>query len=250
MNAAVKTGVTAVMTAMTDAERPWVGPAIASILRQTVLPDQVLVMVESANAWIEEEVERVAAAPEERRRVAIHRIPMARLGAVRNQGTALATTRWVAFLDGDDVWRPQKLERQLAVAAEHPDANFVACDFVFINERGDPFAFPNGTYPTPSAYLVDRVFMLEHPFDPVAKQGEDHTWLLGTQAVSRRVRLPETLVGYRIRGQSISALHGKSGQRVRREAMARWSRFGVVRFLMLGVTGVRYLLARGRGYTV
>ena len=95
--------VSAIMTAMTDGERPWTQEALRSVLTQTVLPDAVILLVELGNAWIEADI---AASPERvlaERLVQIHRIPMARLGAVRNAGVQRARTRWVAYLDGDDV---------------------------------------------------------------------------------------------------------------------------------------------------
>lgn len=44
------------------------------------------------------------------------------LGEARRAAVALATGEWIAFLDQDDLWLPDKLELQLARAAECPDA--------------------------------------------------------------------------------------------------------------------------------
>jgi glycosyltransferase involved in cell wall biosynthesis len=42
------------------------------------------------------------------------------VSAARNRGVRLATGRWLAFLDSDDLWVPEKLARQLAYHARNP----------------------------------------------------------------------------------------------------------------------------------
>jgi glycosyltransferase involved in cell wall biosynthesis len=47
------------------------------------------------------------------------------LAGARNTGTLASEARWVAFCDDDDMWLPDKLERQLALAADDPTAYFL-----------------------------------------------------------------------------------------------------------------------------
>lgn len=101
----------------------WVGDAIESVLRQTAAPREVIVVDDGSADDTAAVVRRMG--------------PLARYvrqdnagpAAARNRGASLARGDWLAFLDADDLWLPEKLERQLA-AAERDAADAAFCAMI------------------------------------------------------------------------------------------------------------------------
>jgi glycosyltransferase involved in cell wall biosynthesis len=56
------------------------------------------------------------------------------LSAARNKCLRKSTQPWVAFLDSDDTWQPEKIEQQMQMAADHPDVALITCDYTIFNE--------------------------------------------------------------------------------------------------------------------
>jgi glycosyltransferase involved in cell wall biosynthesis len=56
--------------------------------------------------------------------------------AARNDGIAAAQGEWIAFLDADDEWLPEKLARQVAAVAACPGTSLVICDMRSVYEDG------------------------------------------------------------------------------------------------------------------
>jgi glycosyltransferase involved in cell wall biosynthesis len=57
------------------------------------------------------------------------------VSAARNSGLALATTEWVAFVDDDDIWAPDKLQGQLAAIAADGSARWSCVGSVNIDDE-------------------------------------------------------------------------------------------------------------------
>lgn len=53
----------------------------------------------------------------------------------RNTGVEMAETPWVAFIDDDDLWAPDKLARQLASLRLHPNARWSMVGSVAVDEE-------------------------------------------------------------------------------------------------------------------
>lgn len=106
-----------------NAER-FIDEAIASVLGQSHRRIEVIVIDDGST-------DGTAA------RVRAHRGPVSYVhqahggvGSARNRGIALATGDYVAFLDADDVWEPEKLAVQIDIASRHPESGLIACDGV------------------------------------------------------------------------------------------------------------------------
>ncbi|AIY06226.1 glycosyl transferase family protein [Planococcus sp. PAMC 21323] len=56
----------------------------------------------------------------------------------RNTGLKRATGKFIGFLDSDDQWLPQKIEKQLAKFSEEPDVGVVYTGVQVVNENNQP----------------------------------------------------------------------------------------------------------------
>jgi glycosyltransferase involved in cell wall biosynthesis len=57
--------------------------------------------------------------------------------ATKNKALGLATGEYIAFLDQDDIWLPNKIEAQLSILTQQANIGLMASAVYFINERGD-----------------------------------------------------------------------------------------------------------------
>lgn len=69
-------------------------------------------------------------------RVSVLRQANAGVSAARNAGMAAARGRYLALLDSDDLWLPDKTARQVALLDAHPDFGMVLCDVERMDAEG------------------------------------------------------------------------------------------------------------------
>ena len=108
-----------------------IGEAIESVLAQTFKDYEIIVVDDGST---DDSASVVHKFDDQVRYV--HQ-PNAGVSAATNHGIALSKGELIAFLDNDDVWLPEKLERQVAFLDEHPECGLVNCDLQYISETGD-----------------------------------------------------------------------------------------------------------------
>jgi glycosyltransferase involved in cell wall biosynthesis len=174
-----------------------------SALAQTNLPLEVL-LVNDGSTDDSAEIARSYGPP-------VRVISQANQGesVARNRGIDEARGEWIAFLDADDQWRPEKLAKQLAVV--RPDVVAVHTNLYYFGDReGESrlqevpekvrYSLPHvaalHTFKCPSSMLVRRDCSPRFP--TWTSHAEDMIYCLELVQRGRVVLVEEPLTGYRI----------------------------------------------------
>ncbi len=99
-----------------------VGEAVQSALDQTMPPHEVIVVDDGSTDDIDGSVQRY------KDDITFIRQPRSGPSAARNAAARKATGEWLALLDADDLWLPQKLEHQAGAIQERAHSPFVYTD--------------------------------------------------------------------------------------------------------------------------
>jgi glycosyltransferase involved in cell wall biosynthesis len=135
--------------------------ALKSVFDQTHKNIEVIVVVDGPDP---ETTTVVRSISDTRLRVIVNPKSLTAAGA-RNIGAANAVGDWIAFLDDDDEWLPQKLERQLAFAGNRGFA-LITCQSRLVTPYSKDVVAPDLIYDNRvplDEYLFDRRSLLSWP---------------------------------------------------------------------------------------
>ena len=103
----------------------FIAAAVDSVLAQTYRPLEVIVVDDGST----DDTQAVLAGYGNRIKVILK--SNGGVSAARNAGIQAASGEFVALLDADDVWVPEKLHKQLDFFERHPDAGCIGCGIFF-----------------------------------------------------------------------------------------------------------------------
>jgi hypothetical protein len=182
----------------------FIADALRSVLAQTVPALEVLVIDDGST---DDSAKRAEAFGPP---VRVMRQENRGVSAARNRGLDAARGDWVAFLDADDLWLPNKLALQSA-ALETTDAVCVCSDLIVFDQHGNRCIVASPSYDENDYHVrmlcewgihiitvvaradVARVVR----FDESKRNSEDYLFLLGLRRRGRIMRVPQALAAYR-----------------------------------------------------
>ncbi len=133
----------------------YVAEAIASVLAQTYEPIECLVVDVGSTDATPDVLRRFGAA------VRVVRSTNRGVASARNLGVTCAAGEFVAFLDADDTWRPDKIEKQMDVVRLCPGVGLVYSGLAVVDEALTPIGSVD---PAPPELALRNTLLLEQPF--------------------------------------------------------------------------------------
>lgn len=187
--------------------------AVQSVVDQTeVLWELVAVDDGSDNQETCRELRKLAA---DDPRIRVHRLPHGGVSAALNAGLKFCRSDLVARMDADDIMYPERLEKQLAYMARHPDVGVLGAQLRF-STTGQVTTHPAVVT---QAELQGASWLINHPtvmyrrsvvgkyggYDEALKSAEDFgLWLKLIFGGVPVHNLQEVLLTYRIHGQQVT----------------------------------------------
>lgn len=106
--------------------RKTIGRSIDSVLNQTLFPSEIIVVDDGSTDGTSDYIQSNFPS------IRLLQQPNKGVSSARNMGIRSSNSDWVALLDSDDEWFPQKLEKQVMTLSQSPDIKFCHTEEIWI----------------------------------------------------------------------------------------------------------------------
>lgn len=105
--------------------------AVESVLNQSCMPGKILLVDDNSSDKTLELLLQIQKSNPHANIQVVKNSQNVGPGLTRNYGWDISDTDWIAFLDSDDAWHPNKLEIQIRVLNEYPDLSLIGTQTAF-----------------------------------------------------------------------------------------------------------------------
>ena len=135
----------------------FVGECLRSVLAQTYENWELIVVDDASTDGSLAEVER-AVGGDPRVKILRRKTNSGLPGVARNEGIRMARGKYVAFVDADDLWKPEKLAVQTEYMEAHPEYPLTHTRCEEIDEKGDVLRVRHGGQLPPAGDCLRELF--------------------------------------------------------------------------------------------
>jgi glycosyltransferase involved in cell wall biosynthesis len=195
----------------------YLGEALESILKQSYQSLEIIVVDDGSTDGTAAVMGHYAG------QVRLLRQANAGTAAARNLGLNAANGEFIAFLDADDLWHPEKLERQTARFQTRPELdycvthvqNFWVPELIEEERRFRDHRISKALpgYSTGTLLVRRALFDTVGQFNPAIKHADDTEWFLRTSEHGAAMELlPDVLLYRRLHQTNLSRLRASNSR--------------------------------------
>jgi glycosyltransferase involved in cell wall biosynthesis len=202
----------------------YIKETINSVLQQSLLPSRIIVIDDGSTDRTVEIVKTI-----ESNLITLIKVKNGGVSRARNVGIAASKADFIAFLDADDLWMPEKLEKQIKALEASKSAGIAYTGTSLIdaegkdipNSTGEPYIegnvftdilfYERPIYGSASSVMVKRKILdFSGYFDEHLNYSEDVDLWVRLAAISQFTFTSDVLVKIRQHNQSATRQHNKN----------------------------------------
>lgn len=108
---------------------------LESILSQNIFPDELIISDDGSSDNTIDVIECYLKSHNKKLNYKIVKNSHQGPGAARNSGIRSSTSKWIAFLDSDDIWYPDKISHIRDVILQNEDVNFICHNEIHVTKN-------------------------------------------------------------------------------------------------------------------